>query len=127
MTREEIIEEIAEGIVLYSNCIEEVELNTVTHLADICNEVQKSVKAKADSRTIKSANPKEGWVCKHCGKSTFETDYDYLADVDEHLGCALEKEQQAQKELPNDRDKVYDNNNNLILKVPEIKHPEWLI
>ena len=127
MTREEIIEEIAEGIVLYSNCIEEVELNTVTHLADICNEVQKSVKAKAESRTIKSASPKEGWVCKHCGKSTFETDYDYLADVDEHLGCALEKEQQAQKELPNDRDKVYYNNNNLILKVPEIKHPEWLI
>ena len=127
MTREEIIEEIAEGIVLYSNCIEEVELNTVTHLADICNEVQKSVKAKAESRTIKSASPKEGWVCKHCGKSTFETDYDYLADVDEHLGCALEKEQQAQKELPNDREKVYDNNNNLILKVPEIKHPEWLI
>ena len=126
MTREEIIEEIAEGIVLHSNCIEEVELNTVTHLADICNEVQKSVKAKADSRTIKSANPKEGWVCKHCGKSTFETDYDYLADVDEHLGCALEKEQQARKELP-DREKVYDNNNNLILKVPEIKHPEWLI
>jgi len=37
------------------------------------------------------------------------------------------KEQQAQKELPNDREKVYDNNNNLILKVPEIKHPEWLI
>jgi len=127
MTKEEIIEEIAEGIVLYSNCIEEVELNTVTHLADICNEVQKSVKAKAESRTIKSASPKEGWVCKHCGKSTFETDYDYLADVDEHLGCALEKEQQAQKELPNDREKVYDNNNNLILKVPEIKHPEWLI
>ena len=34
----------------------------------------------------------EGWVCKHCGKSTFETDCDYLADIDEHLGCALEKE-----------------------------------
>ena len=123
MTREEIIEEIAEGIVLYSNCIEEVELNTVTHLADICNEVQKSVKAMVLLSTLKST---EGWVCKHCGKSTFETDYDYLADVDEHLGCALEKEQQARKELP-DREKVYDNNNNLILKVPEIKHPEWLI
>jgi hypothetical protein len=32
----------------------------------------------------------EGWVCRHCGKSTFETEYDYLADIDEHLGCALE-------------------------------------
>jgi hypothetical protein len=44
-----------------------------------------------DATTIE--NQKKGWVCKHCGKSTFETDYDYLADVDEHLGCALEKEQ----------------------------------
>ena len=32
----------------------------------------------------------EGWVCRHCGKSTFETEYDYLADIDEHLDCALE-------------------------------------
>ena len=37
----------------------------------------------------------EGWVCRHCGKSTFETEYDYLADIDEHLGCALEKEQKS--------------------------------
>ena len=37
-------------------------------------------------------NQKKGWVCKHCGKSTFEVEYDYLADMDEHLGCALEKE-----------------------------------
>ena len=63
----------------------------------------------------------EGWVCKHCGKSTFETDYDYLADVDEHLGCALEKEQQAQKESDLEFGEVAK------LKVPEIKHPEWLI
>ena len=118
LSKEGIIEEIAEGIVLYSNCIEEVELNTVTHLADICNEVQKSVKAMVLLSTLKST---EGWVCKHCGKSTFETDYDYLADVDEHLGCALEKEQQAQKESDLEFGEVAK------LKVPEIKHPEWLI
>jgi hypothetical protein len=43
----------------------------------------------------------EGWVCKHCGKSTFETEYDYLVDRDEHLGCAFEKEREfdAQKEI----------------------------
>ena len=63
----------------------------------------------------------EGWVCVHCGKSTFETDYDYLADVDEHLGCALEKEQQARKETDLEFGEVAK------LKVPEIKHPEWLI
>ena len=123
MTREEIIEEIAEGIVLHSNCIEEVELNTVTHLADICNEVQKSVKAMVLLSTLKST---EGWVCKHCGKSTFETDYDYLADVDEHLGCALEKEQQAQKEIRKQESDL-EFGEVAKLKVPEIKHPEWLI
>ena len=53
MTKEEIIEEIAEGIVQYSNCLEEVELNTVECLADICKEVRKSVEAKTESRTIK--------------------------------------------------------------------------
>ena len=63
----------------------------------------------------------EGWVCKHCGKSTFEIDYDYLADADEHLGCALEKEQQAQKETDLEFGEVAK------LKVPDIKHPEWLV
>ena len=121
LSKEGIIEEIAEGIVLHSNCIEEVELNTVTHLADICNEVQKSVKAMVPLSTLKSTKPEGGWVCKHCGESTFETDYDYLADVDEHLGCALEKEQQARKETDLEFGEVAK------LKVPEIKHPEWLI
>jgi len=123
LSKEGIIEEIAEGIVLHSNCIEEVELNTVTHLADICNEVQKSVKAMVLLSTLKST---EGWVCKHCGKSTFETDYDYLADVDEHLGCALEKEQQAQKEIRKQESDL-EFGEVAKLKVPEIKHPEWLI
>ena len=35
---------------------------------------------------------KKGWVCIHCGKSTFETDYDGLVDFSLHLACALERE-----------------------------------
>ena len=59
----------------------------------------------------------EGWVCVHCGKSTFEADYEHLFSPQEHIGCALkaEKEVDAQKE---------------IRKVPYesvIEHPEWLI
>ena len=59
----------------------------------------------------------EGWVCVHCGKSTFEADYEHLFSPQEHIGCALkaEKEVDAQKE---------------IRKVPHesvIEHPEWLI
>jgi hypothetical protein len=35
---------------------------------------------------------KESWVCQTCGKSTFETEYDYLVHPKLHLGCALEVE-----------------------------------
>ena len=36
------------------------------------------------------------WVCEKCGKSTFETDYDYLVHPKLHLGCALEADQYGQ-------------------------------
>ena len=59
----------------------------------------------------------EGWVCKHCGKSTFEADYEHLFSPQEHIGCALEaeKEVDAQKEI---RKVPYE---------PVIEHPEWLV
>ena len=59
----------------------------------------------------------EGWVCVHCGKSTFEADYEHLFSPQEHIGCALEaeKEVDAQKEI---RKVPYE---------PVIEHPEWLV
>ena len=41
---------------------------------------------------------KEDWVCRYCGKSTFETDYDYLVDQTTHLGCALAHEEEHKNE-----------------------------
>ena len=35
---------------------------------------------------------KKDWVCQTCGKSTFETEYDYLVHPKLHLGCALKEE-----------------------------------
>tara|TARA_Y100000310_G_scaffold66853_1_gene62169 strand:- start:65 stop:376 length:312 start_codon:yes stop_codon:yes gene_type:complete len=35
---------------------------------------------------------KEMWICKACGKSTYETEYDYLAARNMHLECALKEE-----------------------------------
>ena len=52
MTKEEIVEEIAEGIYQYSSCIEEIVENTNDHLANICNEVRDLVYKKVISRTI---------------------------------------------------------------------------
>ena len=35
---------------------------------------------------------KEGWICISCGKSTYETDFDYLIAPNLHLVCSIEKE-----------------------------------
>ena len=35
---------------------------------------------------------KSKWICTACGKSTYETEYDYLAAKDLHLECALKEE-----------------------------------
>ena len=37
----------------------------------------------------KEAEDKSEWICKHCGQSTFDVEYDYLYSYDEHLECAL--------------------------------------
>ena len=41
---------------------------------------------------LEEQKAKKSWVCQTCGKSTFETDYDYLVHPKLHLGCALEEE-----------------------------------
>jgi len=41
---------------------------------------------------------KKEWVCRYCGKSTFETDRDYLVDQTTHLGCVLAHEQKHKNE-----------------------------
>jgi len=41
---------------------------------------------------LEKQEAKKDWVCQTCGKSTFETDYDYLVHPKLHLSCALEEE-----------------------------------
>jgi len=69
-----------------------------------------------------SEQNQEGWVCKHCGKSTFETDYEHLFSPQEHIGCALK----AENEVKAQKDDL-EFGEVAELKVPEIKHPKWLI
>ncbi len=58
------------------------------HLANII--VNALNKAEDEAEVLKM---KEGWVCMHCGKSTFETDYEYLFSPQEHIGCALKEDE----------------------------------
>ena len=41
---------------------------------------------------LEKQEAKKEWICQTCGKSTFETDYDYLVHPKLHLGCALKEE-----------------------------------
>lgn len=38
-----------------------------------------------------NGEPEAIFICKYCGKSTLEVDYEYLSGVD-HLACVLESE-----------------------------------
>ena len=50
---------------------------------------------------------KEMWICKACGKSTYETEYDYLAARDMHLECALKKEMAHLKISSDKEEEIY--------------------
>ena len=52
MTKEEIVEEIAEGIYQYSSCIEEIVENTNDFLETLCYKVREAVVEKVKSRYV---------------------------------------------------------------------------
>ena len=67
MTKEEIVEELAEGIYQYSNSIEEIVENTLDYMDTIYVEVRESVQKKVVSRSIDPKETKKnfkdlGWV-----------------------------------------------------------------
>ena len=62
MTKEEIVEEIAEGIFQYSNCVEEIVENTIEHMSLIVAEVRASVQEKVVSRSINSQEARENFA-----------------------------------------------------------------
>ena len=50
---------------------------------------------KSEIKAIEES--KKEWICKHCGQSTFDVDYDYLCAQDEHLECALIHEGKSER------------------------------
>jgi len=42
---------------------------------------------------------KSKWVCEECGKTTIETDFDYLVSPTMHLGCQLQMEKEVDEIL----------------------------
>ena len=66
-----------------------------THfLADIIVEALN----KAENKQQDERN-REGWVCIHCGKSTYDNDTEQLFSAIEHIQCALKAEAKAEEKV----------------------------
>jgi hypothetical protein len=61
------------------------------YLADIIVEALN----KAENKQEDEKN-REGWVCIHCGESTYDNDTEQLFSAIEHIGCALKAEAKAE-------------------------------
>ena len=61
------------------------------YLADIIVEALN----KADDKRQDGKN-REGWVCVHCGESTYDNDTEQLFSAIEHIDCALKAEAKAE-------------------------------
>jgi len=46
---------------------------------------------------IEESKARETWVCNICGKSSWETGWDYIGSGTNHLGCELEYEMKELK------------------------------
>lgn len=85
---------------LYCNVAKIVSKSFKSYVCDECyhkNQVKKSLyllKNQIDAvlQDMTTDEDKTLWICKECDKSTYETEYDYLAARDMHLECALNKE-----------------------------------
>ena len=71
---------------------EELYKADITEIGKMADDVLSTLTKHSDLLRSPAGGEKD-WVCEKCGKSTFETDYDYLVHPKIHLGCALEAEQ----------------------------------
>ena len=64
----------------------------------IANLISAALKAKGSYKEhtdyeIDEQKARASWVCKICGKSTYELDYDYVGSGANHLSCEIRLEQ----------------------------------
>ena len=68
-------------------------LDKIITRTDTIEKLLKNISPKYNNKiTGEEEEAKKEWVCQACGKSTFETDFDYIVHPKLHLGCALEEE-----------------------------------
>ena len=81
------LESSAAREVIANLIIDGIESNTIDDTL-----IKKTAEECAEYYVSDKDKEKAKWVCKLCGKSTFEVDFDYLGSEYNHLGCELEIE-----------------------------------
>ena len=74
---------------------EQLYKDDIDEIGEMADDVLSTLTKHSDLLRSPAGGEKD-WVCEKCGKSTFETDYDYLVHPKLHLGCALEADQYGQ-------------------------------
>ena len=80
--------------ILIGECYHPKERKRTHYLADIIVEALN----KAEDKQQDERN-REGWVCIHCDKSTYDNDTEELFSAIEHIQCALKAEGKAAKAI----------------------------
>jgi hypothetical protein len=95
---------------------EQLYKDDIDEIGEMADDVLSTLTKHSDLLRSPAGGEKD-WVCEKCGKSTFETDYDYLVHPKLHLGCALEGDEYGQvsqvynrgianKEEPNEEEQM---------------------
>ena len=74
---------------------EQLYKDDINEIGEMADEVLDTLRSHHDL-LHEPAGDEAGWVCEKCGKSTFETDHDYLVHPKLHLGCALQEDEYGQ-------------------------------
>ena len=82
---------------------EQLYKDDIDEIGEMADDVLSTLTKHSDLLRSPAGGEKD-WVCEKCGKSTFETDYDYLVHPKLHLGCALEEDQYGQVSQVYNRD-----------------------
>ena len=73
--------------IFIGECYDEKERKRTHYLAAIIVEALNEAEDKRQDE-----KNREGWVCIHCGESTYDNDSEQLFSAIEHIGCALKAE-----------------------------------
>ena len=100
--KEWVIEKIKQGMEIHvtnsttdsifiGECYDAKERKRTHYLAAIIVEALNEAEDKRQDE-----KNREGWVCIHCGESTYDNDTEQLFSAIEHIGCALKAEAKAE-------------------------------